>query len=82
MKDLGNDVIVHLDRAEHRLVIIDLEEDLIVRVDWATLRLILIDLGKDTMSSRRLRKTSSGHDRPGGQRRSLRGPRIKSPDHN
>ena len=45
MIDLGQDVVVHVDYAEHRLVRTDLGDDVIIHVDWAGYRLIMIDLG-------------------------------------
>ena len=45
MIDLGEDAIIHVDYAEHRLVRRDLGDDGIIRIDWADYRLIMIDLG-------------------------------------
>ena len=45
MVDLKEDVVVHVDYAENRLVRTDLRDDVIIHVDWADYRLIMIDLG-------------------------------------
>ena len=45
MIDLGQDAVVNVDYAEHRLVRTDLGDDVIIHVDWADYRLIMIDLG-------------------------------------
>ena len=34
MNDFGEDVVVHVDYEEHRLVTIDLEDDAVVHVDY------------------------------------------------
>ena len=44
MTNLGNDVIVHLDSAKHRLVMID-----VVYVDYLEHRLVMTDLGDDVI---------------------------------
>ena len=45
MIDLREDVIVHVDYAEHRLVMTDLGDDVIIHVDCEQhIRLVMIDL--------------------------------------
>ena len=63
MIDLGEDVIVHLDSAKHRLVMIDLEED-VVHVDYAEHRLVMTDLGDDVLTHVGWAEHSLGHDWP------------------
>ena len=44
MIDLGEDVVVHVDHAEHRLVMTSFGNDFIVHLDSAKHRLVMIDL--------------------------------------
>ena len=64
MIDLGDNVVVYVDYAEHRLVVIDLWEEVIDYVDYAQNIVWSWHVSKSTSSSiRRLSRALSGHDR-------------------
>ena len=67
MVDLGNNVVVYVDYAEHRLVMIDLWEEVIVYVEYAERRLVMIDLEENVIvhvdyAEHRLVMTDLGED--------------------
>ena len=49
MIDLGEDVVVHVDHAEHRLVMTSSGNDFIVHLDSVKHRLVMIDLKEDVV---------------------------------